>query len=75
MSARPLDTVPRRALWAVAALAAGVHAGPALAELEQGECALEKQADVPVEMRDGTILMADVYRPQEEGTYPVLLQL
>jgi predicted acyl esterase len=55
-------------------LAAGVHAGPAQAELEQGECTVEKQADVPVEMRDGTILMADVYRPQGEGTFPVLLQ-
>ncbi|MFC9837916.1 CocE/NonD family hydrolase [Rhodococcus sp. NPDC127530] len=29
--------------------------------------------DVPVPMRDGTVLRADVYRPAAEGTYPVLL--
>ncbi len=31
------------------------------------------EVDVPVPMRDGTILMADIYRPEEPGTYPVLL--
>lgn len=31
------------------------------------------ELDVPVPMRDGTILRADVYRPEEAGTYPVLL--
>jgi uncharacterized protein len=30
--------------------------------------------DVPVEMRDGTVLLADVYRPQGEGRFPALLQ-
>jgi len=30
--------------------------------------------DVPVTMRDGTLLMTDVYRPAAEGRYPVLLQ-
>ena len=30
--------------------------------------------DVPVAMRDGTVLMTDVYRPASEGRYPVLLQ-
>lgn len=29
--------------------------------------------DVPVPMRDGTVLRADVYRPVAEGTFPVLL--
>ncbi len=29
--------------------------------------------DQPVPMRDGTILRADVYRPEAPGTYPVLL--
>src|SRR6266851_4839473 len=28
---------------------------------------------VPIPMRDGTILYADIYRPAEEGTYPVLV--
>src|SRR4051794_20941351 len=30
--------------------------------------------DVPVPMRDGTILRADVWRPATEGRFPVLLQ-
>ena len=30
--------------------------------------------DVPVPMRDGTILRADVYRPATAGRYPVILQ-
>lgn len=31
------------------------------------------EIDQPVPMRDGTILRADVYRPEEPGEYPVLL--
>lgn len=31
------------------------------------------QKNVPAEMRDGTILMSNVYRPADEGEYPVLL--
>ncbi|HET7479117.1 MAG TPA: CocE/NonD family hydrolase [Rubrobacteraceae bacterium] len=31
------------------------------------------QKDVPAEMRDGTNLMSNVYRPNDEGDYPVLL--
>ena len=30
--------------------------------------------DVPVPMRDGTVLRADVYRPATAGEYPVILQ-
>ncbi len=30
--------------------------------------------DSPVQMRDGTILYADVYRPAADGRYPTLLQ-
>jgi len=30
--------------------------------------------DVPVAMRDGTVLQSDVYRPAAAGRYPVLLQ-
>lgn len=29
--------------------------------------------DVPARMRDGVVLRADVYRPPDDGTYPVLL--
>jgi putative CocE/NonD family hydrolase len=32
------------------------------------------ERDVPVTMRDGTVLMTDVYRPAADGRYPVLLQ-
>ena len=32
------------------------------------------ERDVPVTMRDGTVLMTDVYRQAAEGRYPVLLQ-
>src|SRR5688572_1481955 len=31
------------------------------------------QSDVPAKMRDGVTLRADVYRPSEAGTLPVLL--
>ena len=30
--------------------------------------------DVPVPMRDGSVLRADVYRPATPGKYPVILQ-
>ena len=29
--------------------------------------------NVPVPMRDGTVLRADVYRPRTEGVFPVLV--
>ena len=34
---------------------------------------ITQEIDVPVPMRDGTILRADVYRPDAPGAYPVLL--
>lgn len=46
---------------------------PGRAELGKGPCAVTKQADVPAKMRDGVTLLADVYRPTETGTYPVIL--
>ncbi|HLH61804.1 MAG TPA: CocE/NonD family hydrolase [Ktedonobacteraceae bacterium] len=36
--------------------------------------AIQVERNVPIPMRDGTILRADVYRPQEEGRYPVILE-
>ena len=30
------------------------------------------ERDVSATMRDGTVLLADVYRPKEEGPHPVL---
>lgn len=32
-----------------------------------------KEANVPVKMKDGTVLRADIYRPLGNGTWPVLL--
>lgn len=35
---------------------------------------LMMEQDVPIEMRDGTVLRADVYRPDSSEAFPVLLQ-
>ena len=35
---------------------------------------LKLETDVPVPMRDGTLLFADVYRPDAPGRFPVILQ-
>lgn len=40
---------------------------------EAGPCAVTKQSDVPDRMRDGTVLSADVYRPQVSEKVPVVL--
>jgi uncharacterized protein len=37
------------------------------------QCTVQKQVNVAATMRDGTVLYADIYRPAEAGTYPVLL--
>ena len=34
---------------------------------------IAKELDVPAKMRDGTTLFADIYRPDSEGKFPVLL--
>ena len=47
----------------------GVRAGQA-----RETFSIRVDRDVPVTMRDGTVLMTDVYRPAAEGRYPVLLQ-
>jgi putative CocE/NonD family hydrolase len=39
----------------------------------RGPCEVTKQTDVPGRMRDGTVLRADVYRPQSADAVPVLL--
>ena len=35
---------------------------------------LKLETNVAVPMRDGTILYADIYRPEGPGPYPILLQ-
>lgn len=39
----------------------------------RGPCTVTKQTDVPARMRDGTVLRADVYRPQSSDPVPVIL--
>lgn len=39
----------------------------------RGPCAVDRTANVPVPMRDGTILRADVYRPRSQTPVPVIL--
>jgi putative CocE/NonD family hydrolase len=39
----------------------------------RGPCGVSKQTDVASPMRDGTILRADVYRPQASSPVPVIL--
>jgi len=40
---------------------------------DRGPCAVAKQENVPASMRDGTVLRADVYRPQTQDPVPVIL--
>ncbi|WP_167479505.1 CocE/NonD family hydrolase [Nocardia arthritidis] len=42
-------------------------------DTDRGDCAVEKQPDVPATMRDGTVLRADVYRPKTDQPVPVIL--
>ena len=48
-----------------------VALGPTRAADEHG---VTLQTNVPVKMRDGITLYADIYRPKDDGKYPVLLQ-
>src|SRR5688500_11710009 len=58
-----------------ASLAVGATATGGLGIVLAGEpISITVEKDVPVAMRDGTILTADVYRPAGDGRYPVLLQ-
>src|ERR1700759_4498276 len=56
------------AVSSFAALSVSAEAAP-----PKGPCAVSKEVDVPAKMRDGVTLLADVYRPAETGSYPVLL--
>jgi putative CocE/NonD family hydrolase len=42
--------------------------------LERQSINIDVERDIPVAMRDGTVLMTDVYRPSGAGRFPVLLQ-
>jgi predicted acyl esterase len=47
--------------------------GRAYRNLSQPQCELTREDDVPVPMRDGVRLLADVFRPTTPGRYPVLI--
>jgi putative CocE/NonD family hydrolase len=54
----------------------GAHGGvsrPFPASAGRGPCAVTTATDVPATMRDGTVLRADVYRPQTTDAVPVIL--
>ncbi len=59
------------------AIASGIAAvgAPVAAQTQPApeQCAVHKEINVAATMRDGTVLYADVYRPVESGSYPVLL--
>jgi len=46
--------------------------GSSLWAADQYEVTIEH--NVPVKMRDGIILRADIYRPKADGNFPVLLE-
>jgi hypothetical protein len=50
------------------------HKGQQIIGLRRKCMRLIIDRDVPVEMRDGTVLRADVYRPESAAPWPVLLQ-
>jgi putative CocE/NonD family hydrolase len=45
-----------------------------VADTAQPEFEVEIEREVPVPMRDGTLLRADVYRPAANGRFPVLVE-
>jgi predicted acyl esterase len=64
----------RLAVVLFGAIALSAHSLPsAHADLSKGPCAVTKLIDVPAKMRDGVTLLANVYRPIEAGSYPVIL--
>ena len=57
----------------IALAASSLVASAAAARPAEGPCEVEKQLNVPAQMRDGMMLLADVYRPRAAGRYPVIL--
>src|SRR3712207_7862166 len=60
----PYTTLFRSSIFAAAAVLASTAS--AWAALDKGPCSVKKEVDLAAKMRDGTVLMADVYRPQED---------
>ncbi len=53
-------------------MVAGLLACVGVVEGQQSDVLIEQS--VPTTMRDGVVLRADIYRPNQPGRYPVLLQ-
>jgi putative CocE/NonD family hydrolase len=60
-------------ILAAASLSAADLKESAFAADSSGPCSVRKEANVPAKMRDGTVLYADIYRPVQDGAYPILL--
>jgi len=67
-----METTYRTCLVATIVLLASLSSVRAGSEAEEIKVIVER--NVPVPMRDGTILRADVHRPDRGGPYPVLVQ-
>ncbi len=61
------------ALWTVIALFCLNYAVPARATADDSLYGVKARFNVKVPMRDGTLLSADIYLPDAQGTWPVLL--
>ena len=68
---RPTSVVKKLILFSVAVL---VFCSTAFGGTEAQELCVKIERNVPVPMRDGTILRADIHRPDRGGPYPVLVQ-
>ena len=51
-----------------------VHLLLSAAAAGQGEFPVQEEHGIRAEMRDGVSLVADLFRPDQDGTFPVLLQ-
>jgi putative CocE/NonD family hydrolase len=71
---RKLGKLPEKATPAESAEQTQSLSEVALAGAEAEELGVIIERNVPVPMRDGTILRADVHRPDRGGPYPVLVQ-
>ncbi len=74
MKKHGLATVARPLPWVVGVAVVVGAAGSAVAEPPLGPYRVTVDADVATKMRDGVTLIADVYRPDDPGRFPVLVQ-
>src|SRR5689334_18037335 len=65
-----MSTVPKRTMMFLAAVLISTTTWVRAEESH----AVIVQGGVEAKMRDGTVLRADIYRPQDEGKFPVLLE-